>query len=30
MNAIDRVLKARDKDRPKITDYVDNLFTDFF
>lgn len=30
MEAIERVLKARDKDRPKITDYVDNLFTDFF
>ncbi|MCR5415511.1 MAG: acetyl-CoA carboxylase carboxyl transferase subunit alpha [Pseudobutyrivibrio sp.] len=30
MKAIDRVLTARDKDRPKITDYVDNLFTDFF
>ena len=30
MRAIDRVLNARDKDRPKITDYVDNLFTDFF
>ena len=30
MKAIDRVLKARDKDRPKITDYIDNVFTDFF
>ena len=30
MKAIDRVLNARDKDRPKITDYIDNLFTDFF
>ncbi|MBE5911319.1 acetyl-CoA carboxylase carboxyl transferase subunit alpha [Pseudobutyrivibrio sp.] len=30
MNAIDRVLRARDKDRPKITDYIDNVFTDFF
>lgn len=30
MNAIDRVLKARDKDRPKITDYIENVFTDFF
>jgi len=30
MQAIDRVLNARDKDRPKITDYVENLFTDFF
>ena len=30
MKAIDRVLTARDKDRPKITDYIDNVFTDFF
>ena len=30
MKAIDRVLAARDKDRPKITDYSDNVFTDFF
>ncbi|MCR4695378.1 MAG: acetyl-CoA carboxylase carboxyl transferase subunit alpha [Pseudobutyrivibrio sp.] len=30
MNAIDKVLTARDKNRPKITDYIDNLFTDFF
>ncbi len=30
MKAIDRVLAARDKDRPKITDYIDNVFTDFF
>lgn len=30
MKAIERVLNARDKDRPKITEYVDNLFTDFF
>lgn len=30
MKAIDRVLRARDKDRPKITDYIDNVFTDFF
>ena len=30
MRAIDRVLTARDKDRPKITDYIDNVFTDFF
>ncbi len=30
MQAIERVLNARDKDRPKITDYVENLFTDFF
>ena len=30
MSAIEKVLIARDKDRPKITDYVDNLFTDFF
>ncbi len=30
MKAIERVLNARDKDRPKITDYVENIFTDFF
>ncbi len=30
MKAIDKVLMARDKDRPKITDYIDQLFTDFF
>mgnify|MGYP002626369547 CR=1 FL=1 len=30
MKAIDRVLNARDKDRPKITEYVEHLFTDFF
>lgn len=30
MKAIERVLAARDQGRPKITDYVDNLFTDFF
>ncbi len=30
IKAIDRVLAARDKDRPKITDYIDHLFTDFF
>lgn len=30
MKAIERVLNARDKDRPKITEYVENLFTDFF
>ncbi len=30
MKAIERVLIARDKDRPKITDYIDNVFTDFF
>lgn len=30
MKAIDRVLTARDKNRPKITDYVENIFTDFF
>ncbi|MCR5748162.1 MAG: acetyl-CoA carboxylase carboxyl transferase subunit alpha [Lachnospiraceae bacterium] len=30
IKAIDRVLAARDKDRPKITDYVEHLFTDFF
>ena len=30
MKAIDRVLAAREKDRPKITDYIDNVFTDFF
>ena len=30
MKAIDRVLNARDKDRPKITDYIENVFTDFF
>lgn len=30
MKAIDRVLAARDKDRPKITDYVEHLFADFF
>ncbi|SHJ10463.1 carboxyltransferase subunit alpha [Pseudobutyrivibrio xylanivorans] len=30
MKAIDRVLAAREKDRPKITDYMDNVFTDFF
>lgn len=30
MRAIDKVLTARDKDRPKITDYIDNVFTDFF
>jgi len=30
MKAIERVNIARDKDRPKITDYIDNVFTDFF
>ncbi len=30
MRAIDRVLKARDKDRPKVNDYIENVFTDFF
>ena len=30
MKAIDRVMAARDKSRPKITDYIDNVFTDFF
>lgn len=30
MNAIEKVLTARDKTRPKITDYIDNVFTDFF
>lgn len=30
MKAIERVLAARDKDRPRITDYVEHLFTDFF
>lgn len=28
--AIDRVNAAREKNRPKITDYIDELFTDFF
>ena len=30
MKAFDRVLKAREIARPKITDYVEELFTDFF
>ncbi|MCR4566783.1 MAG: acetyl-CoA carboxylase carboxyl transferase subunit alpha [Pseudobutyrivibrio sp.] len=30
MKAIERVNIARDKDRPKITDYINNVFTDFF
>ena len=30
MSAIDKVMIARDINRPKITDYIDNLFTDFF
>lgn len=30
MEAIERVMAARDKDRPKINDYVDNLFENFF
>ena len=30
MKAFDRVLKAREIARPKITDYVEALFTDFF
>ena len=29
MKAFDRVLKAREITRPKITDYVGALFTDF-
>ena len=30
MKAIERVLAARDQNRPKITDYITWLFTDFF
>ena len=30
MTAADRVFLARNIKRPKITDYIDNLFTDFF
>lgn len=30
MSAIEKVLQARDINRPKITDYIENLFTDFF
>ena len=30
MKAFDRVLKAREIARPKITDYAEALFTDFF
>ena len=30
MTPIEKVRKARDKDRLKIQDYIDNLFTDFF
>ncbi len=30
MKAIERVLAARDQSRPKITDYAEHLFTDFF
>lgn len=30
IKAIDRVLAARDKDRPKVNDYIDALFTNFF
>ena len=30
MKAIDRVLEARNPNRPKVTDYIDNLFSDFF
>lgn len=30
MNAMEKVLAARDKDRPKIDDYINQLFTDFF
>ena len=30
MSAIEKVMIARDINRPKITDYIDNLFTDFF
>ncbi len=30
MNAMEKVLAARDKDRPKIDDYIQELFTDFF
>ena len=30
MTAFEKVLKAREITRPKITDYVSELFTDFF
>lgn len=30
MKAIEKVLTARDKNRPKVTDYINNVFTDFF
>lgn len=30
MKAIEKVLIARSKDRPKVTDYINNVFTDFF
>ncbi len=30
MNAMEKVLAARDKDRPKIDDYIQELFSDFF
>ena len=30
LSAMDKVNLARDARRPKIQDYIDNLFTDFF
>ncbi|QFJ53811.1 carboxyltransferase subunit alpha [Pseudobutyrivibrio xylanivorans] len=30
MKAIERVQIARDKNRPKVTDYINNVFSDFF
>lgn len=29
-SAMEKVMLARDASRPKITDYIENLFTDFF